>query len=464
MTQKKRFFAKHAKSSAALISLGIHAVLILVALSFVAVTVIQRDDQKFEAKPVKRPKMAMKKLQVPVNIKKKRVQKPKLRKRIVVQPKMNQTMPDIKMPEISGVKGGIGSAGGAGLGGAGGVGFSMPEIEIFGVKGKGEKIFLILDSFPEMMHDRMGGIRAYTIIKEELIRIVEELPPTALFNVAAFEWNGVALAFPTMVPASGANASRMKEWIMPLNSVKKGMGADDYGLQTLGKGGVRNNDNMNIGVFADTKKVGGKSTSRPHKWFNAAMLAHAQQADTIFLLVNTWGNQRVSISKTMSREEWNETSAGKKWAEAYKKGLKMLDEENEQRKANDEPPKVLARNEWTIMKEYFDGMQRPPVPEWYYFTPRDFAEAFMLTREKYKPKEIQTTSGFGSKKKSKKPKIDFSFNVIQFVQQGGDAGDYSENDGKFNTLAGLCKGEYKTVSGLEEVESYVTSDYKPDSD
>jgi len=52
--------------------------------------------------------MALKKLQVPVNIKKKASKKPKLRKRIVVQPKMNS---------------------------------SMPEIEIFGVKGKGEKYF-----------------------------------------------------------------------------------------------------------------------------------------------------------------------------------------------------------------------------------------------------------------------------------------------------------------------------------
>lgn len=38
---KKRFFAKHAKSSAMVVSLAIPALLIVVALSFVAVTVIQ---------------------------------------------------------------------------------------------------------------------------------------------------------------------------------------------------------------------------------------------------------------------------------------------------------------------------------------------------------------------------------------------------------------------------------------
>ena len=100
---KKQYFAKHAKSSAALISLGIHAVLIVIALSFVAVTVITKEDQAFEAKSVKRPKVPLKKLQVPVNIKKKKTQKPKLRKRIVVQPKLTK-IPEIKMPEITGVK------------------------------------------------------------------------------------------------------------------------------------------------------------------------------------------------------------------------------------------------------------------------------------------------------------------------------------------------------------------------
>ena len=53
---EKKFFTKHAKSSAALVSLGIHAVLIVVALSFVAVTVIQKEDKKFEAPKIKRPR------------------------------------------------------------------------------------------------------------------------------------------------------------------------------------------------------------------------------------------------------------------------------------------------------------------------------------------------------------------------------------------------------------------------
>ena len=80
--KKKGVLTKHAKSSAAVISLAIHAALILIAVFFVAVTVVQKEDQTFEARPVNRPRQKLRKLQVPVNIKK-HAPTPKLRKRIV---------------------------------------------------------------------------------------------------------------------------------------------------------------------------------------------------------------------------------------------------------------------------------------------------------------------------------------------------------------------------------------------
>ena len=114
MADKKFFFKQNPKSSAALVTLIVHLVFVVVAVSFVASEYILKEEQKFEAKPVERPKMTLKKLQVPVEVKKQ--QKPKLRKRIVVKPKINQPVPDIRMPEITGVKGGMGSGSGSQLG------------------------------------------------------------------------------------------------------------------------------------------------------------------------------------------------------------------------------------------------------------------------------------------------------------------------------------------------------------
>ena len=69
------------------------------------------------------------------------------------------------MPEIVGVKGGIGAAGSS-LGGGGSLGFAMPEIDFFGVKRKSERIMLILNGRHEMSADSLGGAYGYEVIKK----------------------------------------------------------------------------------------------------------------------------------------------------------------------------------------------------------------------------------------------------------------------------------------------------------
>ncbi len=130
--QKKRFFLSHKKSSALVVSVIVHAAFIAIALTFVAVQVYIKPEQTFEVKDVKRPKMQLKKLQVPVKQQKK-TQAPKLRKTIVTKQKMNV---DIKMPEIVGIKGGTGYGSDGSLGGLG-FGFDM---DLFGGSGgKGDE-------------------------------------------------------------------------------------------------------------------------------------------------------------------------------------------------------------------------------------------------------------------------------------------------------------------------------------
>lgn len=231
--EKKRWFAKHAKSSALMVSLIVHVVLILVAISFVAVTVIQKDNKQFEAKPVNRPRMQLKKLQVPVNIRKKKTQAPKLRKRIVVTPKLKQNV-DIKLPEITGVKGGLGSAG-DGLGGAGGIGFSIPEIEFFGTKAKGEKVVFVVHFGPATIHQgrkknvknqpsieynnpftRMTGLT----IRNRLEDLINEMPDYTLFNVIAYYAGNASAINPTIMPASAENKQKVMDWMEPVNPLE----------------------------------------------------------------------------------------------------------------------------------------------------------------------------------------------------------------------------------------------------
>jgi hypothetical protein len=224
--QKKRFFARHAKSSAALISLAIHAVLILVAISFVAVRVIQKEDQNFEYKRISRPKQRLKKLQVPVDLNRK--PKPKLRKRVVAK-NVRRTSPQIKMPEITGIKGGIGAVGDGSGGAFSSIGFTIPEMEFFGAKAKGEKVVFVVHFGPATISagrkdnednytpfSRMTGLT----IRNRLEDLVDSLPEYTLFNVIAYYAGDAWAMDPNMMLATGDNKQKLKDWMEPVNPLE----------------------------------------------------------------------------------------------------------------------------------------------------------------------------------------------------------------------------------------------------
>lgn len=438
MTNKKKksgYFAKHAKSSAAVISLGIHAVLIVVALSFVAVVVIQKDDQHFEVKEVKRPRVELKKLQVPIKMEKKRKTAPKLRKRIVVKPKVNQNMPDIKMPEITGIKGGIGSGTGDGLGGGNGIGFSMPEINIFGVKGKGEKIFIILDSTPDMMVDQMGGIPSYTLIKEELVKILGNLNSTVLFNIAVYDRGPSKVLFPKMVPATEANVAQVKKWLDPLNSVSTGMGDRDYGTRTLGR--VESSESIRgdytVGKIKDQRE-----------WVKPVMHSMQEQADAVFLLSHGWGTLWSTVG---AADKWSESKKAR-WDKALADSTRRHKEENAERRKRGEAPRVF-RDRRHMVRTYYPSVEHPPATKKYHYTPKDMAEAMEYFRKKGK-RSVPTVSGVGKKRRDR-----FTVNVVHFIKQSGARGRDEE---RFKQLARECNGEYRTLAGFAAIQGAASAE------
>ena len=107
----KRLSRKSSKTtkgmpSAVLLSIAIHAALFFLAGALVVFTVVKKEEQKFiPPKAVERPKMKLKKPKVKV----KKTSKPKPTTRIVT--KVNRaSMPDIQLPEMSGMAEGLGGA------------------------------------------------------------------------------------------------------------------------------------------------------------------------------------------------------------------------------------------------------------------------------------------------------------------------------------------------------------------
>ncbi len=353
-------------------------------------------------------------------------------------------MPDIKMPEISGVKGGLGSGAVGGLGGAAGVGFSMPEIEVFGVKSKGEKVFIALDSDAFMMRNEVGGLRAYTIIKEELKKIIGGLGPTTLFNLAVFEHHSTTLLFPRMVPATKANVARVGAWLDPLNKVSEGMSDDAYGTKTLGPGGTQCRDDFAGG---ELDPVEWPNSSR--HWYTPSALAMQQQADTVFILTGWWGVMRRAKGEW---PDWPEVKR-KRWEQYVRDGQELLRKENEELKANGEPPRVI-RDQHMLVREYFPSKYesaRQPEPEFYAYTSQDFAKSLRLFRKESVSK-LPAKSGLSKKKKDV-----FSLNVIFFAREGDLDAQAGEIEW-FGKFASLCKGKFRTIAGLEAIKSSVSGE------
>jgi hypothetical protein len=124
MIERKRFFSSHAKSSALVTSVLLHVALLVAAISLVAVKVVIKPESQFEAKEIKRPRMNLRKLQVPVK-ESRRNAAPRLRQNILAKPKSPSM--DIRMPEMVGVRGGMGYGAGSGLAGLG-FGFEIPDL------------------------------------------------------------------------------------------------------------------------------------------------------------------------------------------------------------------------------------------------------------------------------------------------------------------------------------------------
>lgn len=97
------------RSTAFLISVAIHGLLLMLATGFVVFTIIEKEQTKFVPENIKRPKMQLKKLRVKV----KENSRPKRSTQRISAARKTSSMPDIQLPAMTGMGSGLeGSIGG----------------------------------------------------------------------------------------------------------------------------------------------------------------------------------------------------------------------------------------------------------------------------------------------------------------------------------------------------------------
>jgi hypothetical protein len=222
MKGKRRFFSRHAKSSAALASLGIHAVLVLVGISLVVITVNIDKDPGFVVTEFRRPNMPPRKIQLPVKIKKRKARTPKIREQIVC--KSPRTNVEIQMPPVSVIDCGLGTLNvPKGLGEE--IGVTIPDITFFKLKKKSEKVVFVVLAGPASTTGSNGyqspkSRMCFHTLRARLNDMVANLPDYALFNATFFMANMTTPFSTNMVLATQENKDLLAEWAAPVNPLE----------------------------------------------------------------------------------------------------------------------------------------------------------------------------------------------------------------------------------------------------
>jgi hypothetical protein len=198
--------------------------------------------------------------------------RPSMMPRMVSTKLSNIALPEIKMdpkviktsfqPKFKAVTGaGLGAGLGTGYG-IGGFGTGVSAFDFFGIKGRGDRIVILVDVSISMVEDERGGERGYQRVKDRIGKVVDALSAGAIFNIVVFA-DAASTFEKEMVVANEDYKTKAKSFLRSFNT------GGSYGL-TSG-----NVESSNLGLPA----VGG--TTRLDLALTAAF---EQGADTILII------------------------------------------------------------------------------------------------------------------------------------------------------------------------------------
>lgn len=295
-------------------SVGIH---LLAMIAFGSMTLIRslREEKVVFKVPPPLKTYEPRKLEHEVKIQKRQrsSSRPSMRPRIVAMKPMDFALPEIKtdakaiktsfQPKFRAVSGvGLGTGLGTGYG-VGGFGMGVSEFDFFGIRGRGDKIAILVDVSESMVEDEKGGEKGYIRVKNKICDVVDALSEQGMFSLIVFADAASALE-PKMIIANSENKEKAKKFLFPFNT------AGSYGLCS---GNLHPSD---LGLRA----IGG--TTRLDLALTAAF---EQGADTILIISDGLPMVKKEIAAV-------ELEAYKKQVEQWeKKNQKLIEAYNEAR-------------------------------------------------------------------------------------------------------------------------------------
>lgn len=260
------------------IIVAIIQVVLLITMGSVIVTQsIITEEKKFDAPPtIEKVDQARKETRVRVQQQQKKTQK--LTRRISITNPQNTNLPqvNITLPPTMSMGAGISAISNIDM--TSKFNIVTTTVDIGGIKSKTEKVLICIDTGKYLMTDERGGLDTYKAIREDIKKLINNLPSTVLFNLMAYSTEygtSINMFQPSLVAATSANKKMACDFVEPLNA----------SLSRLGPGG--NNYKLKYPFLPQPPDSNHYSqyASNIYRIYQAAL---EQGADTIYILTTSW--------------------------------------------------------------------------------------------------------------------------------------------------------------------------------
>lgn len=216
-------------------------------------------------------------------------------------------MPALAMPGAAGLGGFGGFGAGVGLGAAGGgLGTSLGNASLGG-KGfmslsflgvanvRAQKVVFVVDVGRSLMDIRKGGFQAFGIIRDEIMKLVGNLPPSAEFGVVLFDGLNVNLHADRLQPATVKHKTAFFAWMQPVNTRLDALGLASAGGQTAWTPAVPAGAKLDPGY-------------NPSPWVQAVHVGLQLRPDTVFVITGAagYGSKRLTEGELQGRRQARE--------------------------------------------------------------------------------------------------------------------------------------------------------------
>ena len=196
--------------------------------------------------------------------------------KIEMDPKVIHTSFQPKFKAVSGKGLGVGLGTGYGLGG---FGQGVSEFNFFGIRGRGDRIAVLVDVSVSMVEEERGGPSGFLRVKDRINQVVNALHEGAFFGVVVFA-DAAKTWKEEMLIANDENKESAKRWLRPFNTEGNwGLKTGNIYASTLGleaTGGTTRLDLALTGAFqqgADTILVISDGLPRVMKPMDAQRMA-----------------------------------------------------------------------------------------------------------------------------------------------------------------------------------------------